>query len=153
MRVELMPHVGVADFRIGMPFDETMTAAEAWGVVKHNPEGGRPPGKYVVACDDFEFVLVFRDGEQLNSVEVWRFRDEDADVQVTLEDMDVFRTPKERLRRELEERGHPLDYDGIGFDAVPDLKIILANAGSFEYPTDPDTGAPLYYDYEPPRVR
>ncbi|MFI1939605.1 hypothetical protein ACH44C_20910 [Streptomyces purpureus] len=149
MEIEVLPHVGLGPFRIGMTFDEAMAAVPEWGAVKHSPTGERPPGKYVVAHEQFKFevVLIFRENETLNSVEAWRFRDEDADVRITLEGTDIFRTPKRRLRQHLEEQGHPLDYDGIGFDAVPDLKLILANASSYEYPKDPKTGAPLYYDY------
>ncbi|MFF0384414.1 hypothetical protein [Streptomyces sp. NPDC004286] len=46
MDVQLIPHVGAASFRLGMPFDEAMAEAAAWwGHVAHAPAGGRPPGK------------------------------------------------------------------------------------------------------------
>ncbi|WP_421106070.1 hypothetical protein [Streptomyces sp. NEAU-S77] len=149
MDIEILPHIGLASFRIGMSFDEAMAVAEGWGSVKHSPAGERPPGKYVVEPKgyDFDFVLIFRQDETLNSIEMWRFRDEEADVRVTLEGMDVFRTPKKQLRRQIEERGHALERNDLGFDAVPELNIIFANASSYEYPTDPRTGAPLYFDY------
>ncbi|CAM5725857.1 hypothetical protein SALBM311S_01329 [Streptomyces alboniger] len=43
----------------------------------------------------------------LSAVELWRFRDEAADVRVTLDGLDLFRTPKAEVRRWLEEQGIP----------------------------------------------
>lgn len=54
MDVELLPHVGVAAFRLGMPFDDAMAEARTWGRVEHSPEGGRPPGKYVVVNETYQ---------------------------------------------------------------------------------------------------
>ncbi|MEV5318723.1 hypothetical protein AB0K92_13900 [Streptomyces sp. NPDC052687] len=86
MDVELLPHVGVAAFRLGMPFDDAVAEARTWGRVEHSPEGGRPPGKYVVVNEtyQFEFVLLFEaeDKEELTGIEVWRFRDEAADIRL-----------------------------------------------------------------------
>ncbi|MFD7503104.1 hypothetical protein [Streptomyces sp. NPDC059850] len=147
MDIELLPHAGVASFRIGMHFDEAMAAAREWGTVANHPDE-RPPGKFVVAHEEFRFtfVLIFRQDESLNSIEVSRFRNEDADVRVLLEGLDVFRTPHEELQQQLEERGHPVEENDLGFDGLPDLNIILANTSSYEYPMD-DDGDPMYYDY------
>ncbi|MFD6331245.1 hypothetical protein ACFWGI_16935 [Streptomyces niveus] len=150
MDIEITPHVGASAFRLGMSFDEAMeTARERGATVQHSPEGGRPPGKYVVNHPDVTllFVLIFDAGERLHSIELWRFANEDEDVNVSLDGLDVFRTPKKKLRREIERRGHTIDYNDSGFDGIDDLKIILANASSQPIPTDPRTGFPLYFDY------
>ena len=44
------------------------------------------------------------------------------------------------------ERGHEITENDLGFDELPELKIVLANQSSYEYPVDED-GDPLYYDY------
>ncbi|MEW2128998.1 hypothetical protein [Streptomyces sp. NPDC005435] len=59
----------------------------------------------------------------------------------------MFRTPKRELRRAIESRGHVIDYDDAGFDGIPDLDVILANASSQDVPADPRTGFPRYFDY------
>jgi hypothetical protein len=150
MDIEITPHVGAGPFRLGMSFDEAMeTARERGATVKHSPEGGRPPGKYVVKHPGvtLNFVLVFDAGEKLDGIELWRFLDEGEDVRVTLDGLDVFRTPKRTLRREIEGRGHVIDYNDAGFDGIADFNVILANASSQDVPTDPRTGFPLYFDY------
>ncbi|QIJ63459.1 hypothetical protein [Streptomyces sp. JB150] len=150
MDVELVPHVGVAAFRLGMPFDDAMAEARTWGRVEHSPEGGRPPGKYVVVNEtyQFEFVLLFEaeDKEELTGIEVWRFRDEAADIRFLLEGIDVFRTPADDLPEILEERGHQVVESDYGFEEVTDLGLRFANNSSFDYPVD-EEGDPLYYDY------
>ncbi|CAM5726000.1 hypothetical protein SALBM311S_02886 [Streptomyces alboniger] len=91
------------------------------------------------------FVLGFTKG-MLSGVELWRFRNEEADVRVLLDGLDVFRTPSEELFEQLAERGYTIEENDLGFDALPDLKVILANHSSYEYPVD-EEGDPLYYDY------
>lgn len=153
MDIEVTPHVGAGPFRLGASFDEVMKAAQARGAtVKHSPEGGRPPGKYVVEHPDttLNFVLIFDAGERLHSIELWRFVHEDEGVTVSLnalDGLDMFRTPKKKLRREIERRGHIIDYNDAGFDGIADFNVILANASSQDIPADPRTGFPLYFDY------
>ncbi|MBN0045157.1 hypothetical protein JS756_13750 [Streptomyces actuosus] len=131
-----------------MPFDDAMTAARSWGRV--SPEGRRPPGKYVVANElyQFEFVLLFESEgkELLTGVEVWRFRDEATDIRFLLEGVDVFRTPADDLPEILEEQGHEVVESDYGFDEVTDLGLRFANNSSFAYPAD-EEGDPLYFDY------
>ncbi|MFI9809124.1 hypothetical protein ACIHEJ_33050 [Streptomyces sp. NPDC052301] len=150
MDVELLPHVGIASFPLGMPFDDVMTEARAWGRVEHSPAGGRPPGKYVVVNEpfDFEFVLLFESAQKevLTGIEVWRFRDESADIRFLLDGIDVFRTPSDDLPEVLQERGHEVGESDYGFDEVTDLAVRFANGSSFEYPVD-EEGDPLYYDH------
>jgi hypothetical protein len=83
------------------------TARERGATVKHSPEGGRPPGKYVLKYSEVTliFVLIFDAWERLHGIELWRFVNEDEDVDVSLDGLDVFRTPKWKLRREIERRG------------------------------------------------
>ncbi|MEV7816216.1 hypothetical protein AB0P05_36845 [Streptomyces flaveolus] len=113
MELELVPHAGVGPFRFGTPFDEAMEIAPTLGRVSHRPGAERPPGKYVVDFDDsaFQYVLSFPEGGTLTAVELWRFRDEAADITVTFDKLDVFRTPSEELVERLEERGHTVSYD------------------------------------------
>lgn len=151
--MEITPHVGAGPFRLGGAFGEAMEVARERGaVVKHSPEGGRPPGKYVVEHPGttLNFVLIFDAGERLRGIELWRFVNEDEDVNVSLhglDGLDVFRTPKRKLRREIERRGHTIDYNDSGFDGIGDLGVILANASSQDIPADLRTGFPLYFDY------
>ncbi|MFF5537353.1 MULTISPECIES: hypothetical protein [Streptomyces] len=149
MEVEIRPHVGVGPFRFGMPFDEAMEIAPTLGRVSHRPGAERPPGKYVVNFDDsaFQYVLSFPEGGTLTGIELWRFRDEAADITVTFDKLDVFRTPSEELVEQLEEHGHAVSYDDdLGIHALPELKMSFANNSSFEYPVD-EEGDPLYFDY------
>ncbi|WP_406276168.1 hypothetical protein OHT93_31585 [Streptomyces sp. NBC_00191] len=147
MDVELLPHVGVATFRLGMSVEEGKRAARELGLPATRADAEAEPGQVLFTHDEFRmnFVLGFAKGELVN-VEVWRFRNEDADVRVTLEGLDVFRTPSEELLQQLEERGHTAEENDLGFDALPDLKVIFANDSSYEYPVDED-GDPLYFDY------
>ncbi|MET8831328.1 hypothetical protein ABZX40_39905 [Streptomyces sp. NPDC004610] len=150
MHIETTPHVGAGAFQLGTSFDEAMTTAQGLGAtVKHSPEGSRPPGKYVVRLPDLtlRIVLIFDAGEKLDGIELWRFLNEDEDTHVVLDGLDMFRTPKKSLRREIESRGHSIDYNDAGFDGIADYNIILANASSQDFPTDPRTGFPLYFDY------
>ncbi|MFF7140712.1 hypothetical protein [Streptomyces sp. SID2888] len=149
MDVEIQPHVGVGPFRLGMSFDEAMQIARRLGRVSHQPGGERPPGRFVVNLDDsaFQFVLSFPQDGTLTSVELWRFRAEDADIHVTFDGLDVFRTPSEQLVPRMEERGHSVVYDDdFGIHALPELKMSFANNSSYEYPVD-EEGDPLYFDY------
>jgi hypothetical protein len=149
MDVDIRPHVGVGPFRLGMPFDEAMEIASTLGRVSHRPGAERPPGKYVVNFDDsaFQYVLSFPEAATLTSVELWRFRDEAADINVMFDKLDVFRTPSEDLVEQLEERGHSVSYDDdLGIYALPELKTSFANNSSFGYPVD-EEGDPLYFDY------
>lgn len=114
------------------------------------PCRGRPPGKYVVIDDryQFEFVLLFEsdDREVLTGIEVWRCRDEAADIRFFLEGIDVLRTPAEELPEVLVERGHEVVESNYGFEEVTDLGLRFANNSSLEYPVD-EEGDPLYYHY------
>ncbi|MET7620645.1 hypothetical protein [Streptomyces sp. NPDC005408] len=147
MEMELLPHVGVATFRLGMSAEEATRAAEELGLLATGAEAESDPGQILFTHDEFRmnFTLGFIKGA-LGNVEVWRFRNEDADVRVTLDGLDVFRTPSEELLQQFEERGHTTEENDLGFDALPDLKVIFANNSSFEYPVDED-GDPLYFDY------
>jgi hypothetical protein len=82
----------------------------------------------------------------LSGVELFRFLDEDADVRVLLDGLDVFRTPSVDLFELFAERGHEITENDLGFDELAELKVVLANQSSYEYPVDED-GDPLYYDY------
>ncbi|MFH9088469.1 hypothetical protein [Streptomyces sp. NPDC017673] len=149
MHAEIRPHAGAGPFRFGMPFDEAMEIAPTLGRVSHRPGAERPPGKYVVNVDDsaFQYVLSSPEGGALTAVELWRFRDEAADITVAFDKLDVFRTPSEELVERLEERGHTVSYDDdLGIHALPELKMSFANNSSFEYPVD-EEGDPLDFDY------
>ncbi len=145
MRVELIPRVGVADFRIGMPFEEAVRIGQAWGEVSvGGPTDQRELVKASVRHKDFRLTLLFHDGRTLDAIEVWRFHDEDADLRVTLEGIDVFRIPADDLGDVLRTRGHRVEEADLF--VVRDLDMIFGNESSFEYPTD-DEGFPLYFDY------
>ncbi|WP_428954876.1 hypothetical protein [Streptomyces sp. cg35] len=146
MELELLPQVGVGPLRLGMSVEEARGAVQEWGlfqVVHSDPE----PGQILLKHGDSELnvMLGFTKGA-LSGVELFRFLDEDADVRVLLDGLDVFRTPSVDLFEQLGERGHTITEDDLGFDALPDLKVILANQSSHEHPVDED-GDPLYYDY------
>ncbi|MGW0184561.1 hypothetical protein ACWDV7_02210 [Streptomyces sp. NPDC003362] len=83
----------------------------------------------------------------LSGVELFRFRNEDADVRLLLDGQDVFRIPHAELQRQLEARGHVIPGRRHGFlrPAGPQ-KIVLAKDSGFDYPVDED-GNPLFYDY------
>ncbi|GGW55904.1 hypothetical protein GCM10010503_36270 [Streptomyces lucensis JCM 4490] len=146
MELELVPHVGVGRFRLGMSVDEARAAVERWGLFR-TVSSDEEPGQIGLTHDEsrLNIVLGFTKGA-LSGVELFRFQDEDADVRVLLDGLDVFRTPSEDLFEQLAERGHAIEENDLGFDALPELKVILANQSSYEYPVD-EEGDPLYYDY------
>ncbi|MEV5443166.1 hypothetical protein AB0N23_11595 [Streptomyces sp. NPDC052644] len=147
MDVELLPHIGFATFRFGMSADEAGQAARELGLTIPDADAEAEPGQILCKHEGYRanVMLGFRKGE-LTNVEVWRFRDEDADMRVTLDGVDVFRTPSDELLARLEERGHVVEENDLGFDVLPELKVIFANNSSFEYPVD-EEGDPLYFDY------
>ncbi|MFF3689660.1 hypothetical protein [Streptomyces sp. NPDC002187] len=147
MTLELLPEVGVATLRLGMSADEAVRAARELGFAPCDPDYGDGPGQ--VLCEHgesrTEFTLGFTKGA-LTDIHVYRFQVEDADVTVVLDGLDVFRTPSEELPERLEERGHTVEQNDDGVDTLPDLKVILSNESSFEYPMD-EEGDPIHFDY------
>ncbi|MEU9331841.1 hypothetical protein AB0D49_01590 [Streptomyces sp. NPDC048290] len=147
MDLTLLPEVGVATIRLGMAADEAIEAARQLGFTAPNPDHGATPGQ--VFCEhpasDSDITLGFTKGA-LTDIHVSRFRKEDADVHVVLDGLDIFRTPSDELLETLQEHGHRVEQNDDGVDVLPDLKVILSNESSFDYPTD-DEGDPLYFDY------
>ncbi|MFE4330026.1 hypothetical protein ACFRQM_11330 [Streptomyces sp. NPDC056831] len=147
MILELLPEVGVATLRLGMSVDEAVGAARDLGFAPSDPDYGDAPGQ--VLCEhgqsQTEFNLGFTKGA-LTDIHVYRFRVESADVTIVLDGLDVFRTPSEVLLERLEERGHTVEQNDDGVDTLPDLKVILSNESSFEYPMD-EEGDPVFFDY------
>ncbi|MFJ9041228.1 hypothetical protein ACIRF8_32275 [Streptomyces sp. NPDC102406] len=148
LELELLPEVGVGPLRLGMSVQEIrdVVPEQEWGasrITSNDPEPGQITLKH--APSGLSIVLGFTRGA-LSGVELFRFRDEDAEVHVSLDGLDVFRTPSADLLEQLAERGHEISENDLGFDALPGLKVILANQSSYEHPVDED-GGPLYYDY------
>ncbi|MFJ4921821.1 hypothetical protein [Streptomyces sp. NPDC088725] len=146
MELELLPHVGVARFRLGMSVEEARDAVRDWGLFR-TVSSDPVPGQIQLSNDEsgLGVVLGFTSGA-LSGVELWRFTNEDADVRVVLDGLDAFRTPSEDLFEQLAERGHTIEENDPGFDGLPELKVILANESSYEYPMD-EEGYLIYYDY------
>lgn len=147
MILELLPEVGVATLRLGMSAAEAVGAARDLGFAPSDPDYGDAPGQ--VLCEhgqsQTELNLGFTKGA-LTDIHVYRFRVESADVTIVLDKLDVFRTPSEELLQRLEERGHTVEQNDDGVDTLPDLKVILSNESSFEYPMD-EEGDPIFFDY------
>lgn len=147
MILELLPEVGVATLRLGMSPDEAVRAARDLGFAPSDPDYGDTPGQ--VLCEheqsQTEFNLGFTKGA-LTDIHVYRFRVASTDVTISLDELDVFRTPSELLLERLEERGHTVEQNDDGVDTLPDLKVILSNESSFEYPVD-EEGDPVFFDY------
>ncbi|MEU0004204.1 hypothetical protein ABZ079_07860 [Streptomyces sp. NPDC006314] len=146
MDVEIRPRTSAGPFRLGMSVEGARETAHELGAFR-TAASDAIPGQIVLTHDDaqMDVVLAFAKGA-LSGVELFRFRNEDADVRVLLDGLDVFRTPSEDLFEQLAERGHTIEENDLGFDALPELKVILANQSSYEYPVD-EEGDPLYYDY------
>lgn len=147
MDLELLPDTGVASIRLGMSVGEAVRAGQAMGFLPdandvNDMNDGVEPGQVFLehAEYDMEFTLGFTKGS-LTDIEVWRFREEDADVRVTFDGLDVFRTPSRELLRQFTERGHFVEENDLGYETLPELKMIFTNHSSFEYPTD-DEGLP-----------
>jgi hypothetical protein len=147
MILELLPKVGVASLRLGMSVDEAVGTARGLGFPPAGSYGGDTPGMVLCAHEGYraDLTLGFTKG-RLTAIEVWRFRDEGADLRVVLDGLDVFRTPSDDVPARLAERGHVVEEDDLGFEAVPELGVIFANNSSFEYPMD-EEGFPVHYDY------
>ncbi|MGW6482804.1 hypothetical protein ACWGDS_33895 [Streptomyces sp. NPDC055059] len=149
MELELLPLVGVGPLRFGMSAQEARDAVQAWGLLRvasSDPE----PGQILLKHDasGLNVMIGFTMGA-LSGVELFRFLDDDdadADVRVLLDGLDVFRTPSVDLFELFAERGHEITENDLGFDELAELKVVLANQSSYEYPVDED-GDPLYYDY------
>ncbi|MER6027290.1 hypothetical protein [Streptomyces sp. NPDC001851] len=146
MDVEIRPRIGAGPFRLGMPVGDARAAVAKWGLFR-TLSSDEEPGQIVLRQDRFamDVVLGFTRGA-LSGVELVRFQHEDADVRVLLDGLDVFRIPSGDLFEQLAERGHIIEENDLGFDALPELKVILANRSSHAYPVD-EEGDPLYYDY------
>lgn len=152
MDLELLPDTGVASIRLGMSVGEAVRAGQAMGFLPdandvNDMNDGVEPGQVFLehAEYDMEFTLGFTKGS-LTDIEVWRFREEEADVRVIFDGLDVFRTPSRELLRQFTGRGHSVEENDLGYETLPELKMIFTNHSSFEYPTD-DEGLPLYFDY------
>ncbi|MFG2174452.1 hypothetical protein ACGFMO_24365 [Streptomyces niveus] len=147
MILPLLPGVGVGTLRLGMSAGETVGAAREMGFAPYGPDHREAPGQ--VLCEHGEsgtdFTLGFTKGA-LTDIHLCRFRVEDADVTVVLDGLDVFRTPSEELLERIAERGHAVVQNDSGVDTLPDLKVILSNESSFEYPVD-EEGDPVHFDY------
>ncbi|MFF4571501.1 hypothetical protein [Streptomyces sp. NPDC001410] len=146
MEIEIRPHVGVGPFRLGMSVEEARGTVQERGLFR-TVASDADPGQITLTHDAsrLSVVLGFTKGA-LSDVELFRFQNEDADVRVLLDGLDVFRTPSEDLFEQLAERGHTIEENDLGFDALPELKVILANESSYEYPVD-EEGDPIHYDY------
>ncbi|MEV5873569.1 hypothetical protein AB0L75_04905 [Streptomyces sp. NPDC052101] len=144
--LELLPHVGAGPFRLGMSVGEAHGAVREWGLLRI-VAGDEAPGQIALTHDEsrLDIVLGFTRGA-LSGVELFRFQREDAGIRVLFDGLDVFRTPSEDLLARLAERGHGIEENDLGFDALPELKVILASQSSHEHPVD-EEGDPLYYDY------
>ncbi|MFF7357556.1 hypothetical protein ACFZA1_33780 [Streptomyces filipinensis] len=146
MEAEIRPHAGVGPFQLGMPAAEVRDMVQRQRLLRAVP-GDERPGRIVLTHDDarMDVVLGFTKGA-LSGVELFRFQNEDADVRVLFDGLDVFRTPSGDLLEQLAERGHAVEENDLGFDALPELNMILAHRGSHEHPVDAGAG-PLPYDY------
>ncbi|MFI1830739.1 hypothetical protein ACH41E_30520 [Streptomyces sp. NPDC020412] len=147
MDLTLLPEVGVATIRLGMTANDAVGAARELGFVPSDADYGDAPGQVVCehAASDSDITLGFTKGA-LTDIHIYRFRNEAADMRVTLDGLDIFRTPSEQLLERLEERGHRVEQNDDGVDTLPDLKVILSNESSFDYPSD-EEGDPIYFDY------
>ncbi|MFD4371829.1 hypothetical protein [Streptomyces sp. NPDC058486] len=147
LRLTLTPLVGVSGMRLGMSVEQAVAAARAVGLVASGDDGGDAPGQVLCrhAGSDTRVGLGFVKGALVN-IELYRFWVEDADVRVVLDGLDVFRTPGDELLERLAELGHRVELNDDDVDMLPDLKVILANESSYDFPVD-DEGFPLCFDY------
>ncbi|MEU3074952.1 hypothetical protein [Streptomyces laurentii] len=129
------------------PLEAGLGSAGGLGFHPAGSYGGDTPGMVLCAHEGYRADLTpsFTRG-RLTAIEVRRFRDEGADLRVTLDGLDVFRTPSDDVPARLAERGHVVEEDDLGFEAVPELGVIFANHSSFGYPRD-EEGFPIHSDY------
>ncbi|MGW2185580.1 hypothetical protein [Streptomyces sp. NPDC001719] len=147
MELLLEPPNGVASVRIGMSMDEASEAAAVWGEVRASGPFVHDPGvKLVAVNDDFEVVVHLEDGESFTAVEVWRFRRDDADVRVLLDDLDIFRTPARDVLRRLAARGHDVDVSEPEYPVIPGLTLAFTREAGHEVARDPEDGLALYFE-------
>ncbi|GHE10539.1 hypothetical protein [Streptomyces alanosinicus] len=150
--LELLPHIGAGPFRLGMSVEAARGVLREWELFR-TVASDVAPGQIVLTHDGprLDLVLGFTCGA-LSGVELFRFEDEEADVRVLLEGLDVFRTPSEDLCRQLAKRGHTVEENDLGFDALPELNMILASRNGPDGSTadEGDGGGEdvsRYYDY------
>ncbi|MFJ7148985.1 hypothetical protein ACIQVT_12415 [Streptomyces sp. NPDC100445] len=119
-----------------MSVGEARAAVEGWDLFR-TVSSDEESGQIGLTHDEsrLNIVLGFTDGA-LSGVELFGFQDEDAEVRVLLDGLDVFRTPSEDLYEQLAERGHAIEENDLGFDALPELNVILANRSSYQHPVD-----------------
>jgi hypothetical protein len=149
----MSPGQGVGPLLFGISIKEAMRIASSWGQVSPTaPDSESGDFKVLVQHPQFEVVLICDDGATLTAVEVWRFEEDDADVQVTFSGRDIFRTPARQLVRLLTEEGNAagsLDEEALDEEVTvfPEVALLLSRDTSREVTVDPEDKLPLFFHY------
>ncbi|MBE8478120.1 hypothetical protein [Streptomyces justiciae] len=146
MEIILDPPNGVLPVRMGMPFEEAVQAASSWGEVRVvGPLEHNPTVKIQAMGDGFDVIVILRDQETVNAVDVSAPEEEESDVRVLWRGNDVFRTPARELLKIFSAAGYEIDDSRPEEPVVRDLTIVFSRETSQEVPVDPEDGLPLYF--------
>ncbi|CAI7642438.1 unnamed protein product [Penicillium manginii] len=138
VRLEMSPGQGVGPLLFGISIKEAMRIASSWGQVSPTaPDSESGDFKVLVQHPQFEVVLICDDGATLTAVEVWRFEEDDADVQLV------------RLLTEEGNAAGSLDEEALDEEVTvfPEVALLLSRDTSREVTVDPEDKLPLFFHY------
>jgi hypothetical protein len=140
----LDPPNGVPPVSMGMPFEEAVEAAARWGDVRvMGPVEHNPTVQIQAVADDYDVIVVLRDQQTVNAVDI--SAPSDAGPQVLWRGIDVFRTPARQLLKLFSDAGYRIDDSNPDEPVVLDLTIAFNRWTSQQVPLDPEDGLPLYF--------
>jgi hypothetical protein len=140
----LDPPNGVPPVSMGMPFEAAVEAAACWGEVRvMGPVEHNPTVQIQAVADDYDVIVVLRDQQTVNAVDI--SAPSDAGPQVLWRGIDVFRTPARQLLKLFSDSGYRIDDSNPEEPVVLDLTIAFNRWTSQEVPLDPEDGLPLYF--------
>lgn len=141
------PPRGVAPVRIGMSYEQALSAAADWGAPRvSGPYAHTPTVKIMVTRETLDIVVHLEDGEKVTAVELWRFEsEEEFGGRVLLDGIDVFRTPARDVLRRQREMGRTVDETDPESPVLPGVTLAFTRETGKEVPVDPSDGLPLYF--------
>ncbi|GGS88525.1 hypothetical protein [Streptomyces violaceus] len=122
MDIILDPPNGVPPVSMGMPFEEAVEAAACWGDVRvMEPVEHNPTVQIQAVADDYDVIVVLRDQQTVNAVDI--SAPSDVGPQVLWRGIDVFRTPARQLLKLFSDAGYRIDDSNPEEPVVLDLTI------------------------------
>ncbi|WP_330294325.1 hypothetical protein [Streptomyces sp. NBC_00503] len=146
MDLFLDPPNGVHPLRLGMDFDEAMTAVAPWGEPRViGPRPGRPKRRAMGSFDGVGYTAFFDEDGCLNAFELWwPGEGKHTTTRVLFDGHDVFTDPAEEILQRVRERGWTVTAPDTESLVVPGVSLGFTRQTSQEVPLDAD-GLPLSF--------